>query len=157
MPTIVQEIERRFLLKFLPTIIKPSYTLDIKQYYLDVEGERRRLRFSRKRYDTTPHDLEYIHKNTKKQIELHYDITHSEAEVLKEQAHKVTSKVRRVFITDNHKFEIDCISGIDFILMEVELEQNDQEIIFPNFIKECIACEVTGIKELSNYSLATPI
>jgi hypothetical protein len=68
----------------------------------------------------------------------------------------VVNKVRRILNYNGLKFEVDKIHGIELVLLEVELDNINQEIVFPPIIEEQIIMEVTGIRELSNFNLATP-
>ena len=69
---------------------------------------------------------------------------------------KKISKYRHV-LTVGRTFEIDCFRDMQLIVLEIELEDaNDliRDIYIPNWLKDEIIVEVTGMKEFSNYNLA---
>jgi len=151
----VKEIERRFLLKKIPKA-KWDYQYSISQYYIQDGDIVKRLRFTTdiNRKET----IEYLHKIQKgvgEFVEVHEDINQSDAYQLMTTAFKVVNKVRHILNHNGLKFEVDKIDGIELVLLEVELDDINQEIVFPPIIEEQIIMEVTGIRELSNANLAT--
>lgn len=155
----VKEIERRFLLKRIP-IVKWTNIYEIVQYYIrDVAtGVTKRLRV---KYDVM-HDnertFEYLHKINQgvgEFIEVHEEFDPKDFNTLKSQAFKTIAKRRYVYEYNGLKFEVDVIDGITLVLLEVELNHILQKIDFPDEIKCEIITEVTGMKGLSNFELAT--
>ena len=153
----VKEIERRFLLKKMP-IAKWDQEYSISQYYIQDGDTVKRLRF------TTDIDrketIEYLHKiqnGVGEFVEVHEDINQSDAYKLMTTAFKVVNKVRRILNHNGLKYEVDKIYNVELVLLEVELDDINQEIIFPPIIEEQIIMEVTGMKELSNFNLARPL
>lgn len=62
-------------------------------------------------------------------------------------------KTRKILIYKNQGFEIDCYPFSDKLAtMELELENAEQKIIFPPFVK--VIKEVTGDKRYSNAAIA---
>lgn len=157
----VKEIERRFLLKRVP-IVKWTKIYDIVQYYIrdSATGVTKRLRV---RYDVL-HDnertFEYLHKinlGVGEFMEVHEAFDPKEYKQLKSQAFKTISKRRYLYEHNGLKFEIDVIDGINLVLMEVELDNMKQDIVFPDEIKCEVMTEVTGINGLSNFELASSL
>jgi CYTH domain-containing protein len=153
----VKEIERRFLLKKIPKT-KWDQEYSISQYYIQDGDTVKRLRFTVdiNRKET----IEYLHKIQKgvgEFVEVHEDINQSDAYQLVNTAFKVVNKVRRIVNHNGLKFEVDKIDGIELVLLEVELDDINQGIVFPPIIEEQIIMEVTGIRELSNANLATSL
>ena len=157
----VKEIERRFLLKKIPNA-KWDKIYNICQYYIKDGDLTKRLR---RKSDVTGSEsfnnsYEYLHKIQKgvgEFIEVHEDIDANKYIELRPNAFKMVLKDRYVHIANGLHFEVDKINGIDLVMLEVELEDINQEIIFPPIIEEQIIMEVTGMKELSNFNLATPL
>ena len=154
----VHEIERRFLMKKLPNV-NWDKIYEICQYYIKDGDLTKRLR---RKSDVTGSEsfnnsFEYLHKIQKgigEFIEVHEEVDVDKYRELAPTAFKVVLKDRYVHIANGLHFEVDKIYGINLVIMEVELEDINQEIIFPPMIEEQIIVEVTGIKELSNFNLA---
>ena len=152
------EIERRFVLKKIP-IIKFDHIYDIRQYYIKDGDLVKRLRYQ---FDTLPNTdksstLEYLHKiqtGHGQFIEVFEDITMDQYHDLAKKAFKCLTKKRCVHECDGLKFEIDCIDGIELVMLEVELDHIDQPITFPDAISKEIVGEVTGIKGFNNFALS---
>ena len=105
--------------------------------------------------------VEYT-ENTKKRIsgmssiENERAITEDEFDVLKERIEpnsRALAKRRVTFEFLNKVFEIDVYPEWQRLcILEVELEREDEKIVFPSFIN--VICEVTGRREYSNHSMA---
>lgn len=63
-------------------------------------------------------------------------------------------KHRYIYHRNGLKFEIDVFQDIKLVILEVELNDKNDEIIFPDFIQELIIKEITDQREFSNYNLA---
>jgi len=152
------EIERRFVLKRIP-IIDFNHVYDIRQYYIQDGDLVKRLRYQ---FDSSfrsdgQSTLEYLHKiqtGHGQFIEVLEDVTMDQYHDLTKKAFKRLTKKRYVHECDGLKFEIDCIDGIQLVMLEVELDHIDQPITFPDAILKEIVGEVTGIKGFSNFALA---
>jgi len=160
----VKEIERRFLMKKLPSFpVQWDKIYGISQYYLHDGDLVKRVR---QKIDLTdwPNNVhesyEYLHKIQKgigEYVEMHEDIDQLKFEELSNKVFKGLYKQRYVHFANGFHFEFDEIDGTNLTILEVELEDINQEIIFPQEIKDLIIMEVTGIKELSNFALATKL
>ena len=159
------EIERRFLLKRLPYFPEWDHIYDIDQYYIKSGDFIKRLRCSmditesRNPDGKFPITYEFLHKEPVSKghfIEVTEPFELSEVPSLMKQAFKYVTKLRYVHMANDLKFEIDILDGVHLVLMEVELKDISQKIVFPTEIEDLIICEVTGLKGLSNYDLSKP-
>lgn len=159
----VKEIERRFLMMKLPKFpVQWDKIYSIRQLYIQDGDLVKRIRLKTDLTDwSNIHDsFEYLHKIQKgigEYVEMHEDIDQLKFEELSNKAFKGLYKQRYVHFENGFHFEFDQISNTNLTLLEVELEDINQEIIFPQKIKDLIIMEVTGIKELSNFALATKL
>lgn len=158
----IPEIERRFLLKKRP-ILNYNHIYEIIQYYIMVDGNVKRLRYSR---DLLPAPvgkeptLEYVRKvyqNTGECIEEHESITADDYHELVKASFKRLTKKRFVYEYNGLKFEIDEIDNIKLEILEIELTEITQDITFPPEIEREIIKEITGFDSFSNYKLADNI
>lgn len=154
------EIERKFLLKDLPESAQKhaDYCYYIFQdYYIDPKDGRGKR--ARKQYNHNKNLFEYIvaeKKFIKKENE-HY-ITFEEHESILKISDRSIEKLRYVFKVENNlKWEVDIYKNIKMISAEIELKNINQKIIIPDFIRENLIIETTGMKEFSNSSLAVKI
>ena len=157
------EIERRFILKRHP---QADWTAiyDIVQFY-HTEGDKNlRLRksqrvdgegFFRELFSPTYEYLYKIKHSKGVYTEVHVDFEASQYDKIVALSEKILEKTRYVYNYDGLKFEVDLINGIDLVLMEVEVPELSHKIKFPDFLKELIIGEITGVKGFSNYDLAT--
>ena len=154
------EIERRFLLKYLPDL-KYSEKIGIRQVYTSI-GERYRESF------TNELNGPYYDKIIKKSVspgintEEVFKLSREEFSKVLVKGNKIIYKVRHIFIANDLKFEIDLFQSPNnyqpcLIICEVELLKIDQEIKFPKKIKEAIILEITEFKQFSNYNLSSKI
>lgn len=163
------EIERRFLLKDTPNhkYIDEAERYRIHQFYLkpthEIEGViRYRMTCSlavskvgiERRYEKIIKTK--IEKGVNKESDIKI-ISEKEFEEAQKSAIKVIYKVREVYSYNGLKFEVDDFKNPKLVICEVELKQIDQEIIFPDFIKELILLEITGMDQFSNYNLANKL
>ena len=155
------EIERKYLIEMPDlTVLKSKAlrTVDILQTYLISDGGEIRIRslFENGNY-------KYI-KTVKKsvtalrRIETESEISREEyLAFLKGGAQKrQLRKTRYILPYKNQIFEIDIYPfWNDKAIMEIELEDEDDKIIFPDFIK--VLREVSEEKEYRNFALAKQI
>jgi CYTH domain-containing protein len=147
------EIERRFLLRntknldHLPNIKKIS----ISQYYTP-EGRIRCCDFggsSRIYYLTIKIDNGYANN-----LEYEEEIDSNKFNFLKETSVKSIHKNRYIYVENGLKWEIDHIEDPKLGILEVELNDINQDIEIPDFLKSLILFEITNDKKFSNYNLA---
>jgi len=159
------EIERKFLIKSVPEI-KPDQIVEIEQYYFKNDtGIWERARSwspnnSKKKYIHT------IKKTVSKgvNIEDEHELSKKEFSTFKEKCHKTSNeskyikKTRHIYKDGILKWEIDEFNwDCNLIIAEIEIPTKDYLVIIPEFLKDLILLEVTGLKPFSNRSLASKI
>lgn len=149
------EIERRFLLKRVPTEVPVTSAekIVIDQFYVP-DGPR--LRSSYKKDG----DVEYV-KCYKKRIsemsnEEHEErLTREEFRSLLVSATKIVRKNRMKVAVGQLIWEIDeFLDPTRIVIAEVEIPSEDTEVEIPDFIKSELIMEITGIQQFSNFNLA---
>lgn len=154
------EIERKFLLKKLPTemLAKTKHeVLNITQYYLMIDGIWQRFRISQsaketKYIHTIKHSLEPgVFQEDEREM--------SKAEFTKtlganKNGAKVMEKFRYVVKFKGLKFEMDVYKNLNLVTLEVELPKIDHVYKTPPAISKMILMELTGMKQFSNFNLS---
>lgn len=163
MPVI--EIEKKFILKSLP-IPDPVDVFEIDQYYLknsDGVWERARTYHSQKSGDKWLHTIK---KNISKGVNLE-----EQKEMTSDQWDSFVAKCldptnsgrhikkrRHIYPDGNLVWEVDeFLSGYSLVIAELELPTRRYKFQVPDFIKEVLLLEVTGLKQFSNRNLSLPI
>lgn len=154
------EIERKFLLKAIPNK-KPDETIEIFQWYLkndDGIWERARSCYSDKKG--------FYFVNTIKtsitplsNMEDEKTITSEEFNLFvnrcKTSQSRYISKERLVYKVGDLKWEVDIFNnGHHLIVAEIEIPTEDYDVNIPDFIKDKLLLEVTGMKQFSNRNLS---
>lgn len=158
------EIERKFILKALPTI-EPDDRLSIDQYYWKNSGgiwERVRTYHSDKYGDKWVHTIK---KSVSKGVNLEEerDLTYQEFEDFKSKClsnddSKFINKVRYIYKDGDLKWEVDLFdNGYKLIIAEIEVPKKRYKLNIPDFIKDVLLLEVTGLKQFSNRNLSLNI
>lgn len=162
------EIERKFIIDHNKSLIHTDTfpvnikykDLYIRQYYLynSSQNVSERIRGSHE----YGFDNKYYHTiktfvsagiNDEKEIE----ISKNEFDLLRKRKDENTNfidKVRRVFVLNDLKYELDFFNFPvkNLVILEVELKDIDQDLPIPDFIK--IIKEVTNDKNFSNHNLS---
>ena len=149
------EIERKFVLKRLPDKLFDKMFF-IEQFYYSVQE-----RFERYRQIKEGKDIKF-YKTIKTNIS--HGVFNEDETVIdtdEYQQHfndidKVTSfveKVRYKYNIGDLVWEIDYYVNLHLIIAEIELPDINHKFDIPDFIKNELIYEVTGIKEFSNYNL----
>jgi len=156
------EIERKFLLKSLPEI-KPDQIVEIHQFYFKNESgiwERARS------WSSSNGEMKYIHtikKSVSKSVNIEdeHSMTLKEFNAFKNKCYKTPNdskyikKTRYIYKDGNLKWEIDEFSNdYKLIIAEIEIPTKDYEVVIPDYLKELVLIEVTGMKPFSNRSLS---
>ena len=132
--------------------------LEILQIYLENgnNNSQRRVRKITENKDVKYFYTEKIFISAEKRQETEYEIDSAEYQKLLYEKRSdciPIEKQRICFDFKNQLFELDIYPFSDKLaIMELELENPEQEIFFPDYIN--IVKEVTGINEYSNASLA---
>ena len=148
-----KEIERKFLLRRFPKIEGDYTEYKIKQWYTP-DGLRYRFQV-----DTNTNDVS-IYKTKKSNISKGVFQEDEEPISLKEfleidlSKARILEKIRTVVKHKGFDFEIDEFKDYDLITLEVELDDINEKIPFPENIKKEIVKELTGLKEFSNFALS---
>lgn len=153
------EIERKFLVA-MPDIEKLDVrrSLSITQTYLTngVNHSQRRVRCIEQEDGVKFTYTEKIFITPSVRRENEYEIDRREYEKLLTQKNNDLKPVRKrrvCFLYRGQLFELDCYPFSEkFAILELELENEQQEIFFPETIR--IIDEVTGVEEYSNANLA---
>ena len=150
------EIERKYLLKRVPTSIKWDSIFEIKQYY--VSDYRIRIRTNTMTDETK---WFYTHKTATDDPmvyrEIEKEITYEEFwKYISNRDSKIIQKTRYVkyFGDDGLKVEVDDFSGMKLVMAEVEIPSVDFQFELPKYIKDNLILEVTRYAEFKNRRLA---
>lgn len=145
------EKERRWLLKNKPRL-KYDAIIKITQFYIDGYRYRCSDNKGNLTYESLKKVAIGIGHNEEVDIKT---ITPTEWQEKLPAAERIIKKVRYVKKFQNNTFEVDVLTSINLILMEIEGVEMSDVIDFPPEIQKELIMEVTGFKELSNYNLAT--
>lgn len=150
---IFNEIERKFLLKRFPRLEKIDNVFKIKQWY-HSDGFRYRYQVEVPINEITI--LKTKKTNLSKGInrEEETTLTQNEFDEIDLSNSLYIEKTRTVVKYKKRKFEIDKYEGMNIIILEVELNDINDPIVFPKYLEKEIVYEVTGIKEFTNKKLA---
>lgn len=157
------EIERKFLLKSMPDI-NESEKIEINQWYMKNDSgiwERIRSSLSTKKGVYFEHTIKTnISKgvNIEEEKELTQEEFNNLLKNFKKPQCRYLSKNRFIFTNGELKWEVDFFkNGNHLIIAEIEIPDENYNLIIPDFIKEKILLEVTGIKQFSSRSLANKL
>lgn len=150
------EIESRYLLKRVPNVDFED-VLEIEQFYTP-EGRFRKQKLKSSKVIT-------YFKTNKKPIspgineEIEKEITEYDFETAIKGATRKIVKQRGIVFHSGLKWEIDYFKNNLLVIAEVEVDtiEDQKQIVLPDFLKEVVVLEVTGIEEFSNYNLADNI
>ena len=159
------EIERKFLLKSIPSIV-PLEKVKIDQYYYkNSDGIWERCRS----WESDIKGTRYIHTVKKSiskgvNIEDEKDVSLKEFKKFKSKClsgdveARFISKERWIYPDGNLYWEVDIFnSGHHLIVAEIEIPTKNFKVDIPNFIKDKLLLEVTGLKQFSNRNLSNKI
>lgn len=159
------EIERKFLLKSLPKI-DATQKVEIDQYYLkNSSGIWERART----WNSSNGESKFIHtvkKNVSKGVDIEdeYDMTFDQFNDFKTKClsssneSRFIKKVRYIYPDGQLYWEVDEFdNGYKLIIAEIEIPKKTFKLTIPNFIKEVMLLEVTGMKQFNNRNLSLKI
>lgn len=156
------EIERKYLLKRLP-IEPPSEVLDIKQYYMEVDGVMTRYRkvtYQDKSFDfiktiKTPVDEMTYEENESHVLPQEFNDFIDNCN--KSEDSYYIHKKRHIYMNGDDKWEVDQYMDYDLVIAELEMPSKEYEFEIPEHISDELIMEVTGLREFTNLSLAEKI
>lgn len=153
------EIERKYLLRFVPDEARDGRRIDIAQGY--VPGSRLHERIRR---------VSIAHGSGRKEIHFYRTVKVGEGVVRTEIEEETTESIflamwpltkrrrlrkRRFEIeADGRTWEIDEFKNRDLVLAEIELDSEDDDVVFPDWLAPAVQREVTGEPEFQNINLA---
>ena len=149
------EIERKWILRGVPNFMDnpPDLSYIIYQFYAE-DGWRYRCSIN-----NTTYEREYC--KTKKtpnghgsNLEVENLIEESAYNEASKISKKSVTKTRNVYVYNGLKWEVDDFLSLKLVVMEVELDAIDQTIEIPQFLRDLVIYEVTGIKEFNNSNLS---
>lgn len=159
------EIERKFLLKSKPDI-NPDELITIDQWYWkNSQGSWERVR----ECNSTTKGRYFVHtikKTISKGVNMEDEKILTEEEYnyylsickLKHSQSRNLKKERLVYKMDKLKWEVDVFKNeLKLIIAEIEIPKKTFKLQIPNYIKNQILLEVTGLKQFSNKNLSKPV
>lgn len=157
------EIERKFLLKSLPDK-KPLEIIKIDQWYRKNSTgiwERVRSCYSNKKGFYFVHTIKTpvskgVNMEDEREISAK-DFNDFVNKCKKSEESRYISKERIIFKhpEDSLNWEVDVFNnGHHLIIAEIEIPAEDYTLQIPNFIKDKLLLEVTGLKQFSNKNIS---
>jgi CHAD domain-containing protein/CYTH domain-containing protein len=153
------EIERKYLLRFVPEIARDGRRLDIAQGY--VPGSKLHERIRR---------VSVHHGSGRKEVRFYRTVKLGEGVARTELEEETTEAIfltmwpltkrhrlrkRRFEVdVDGQTWEIDEFRNRDLVLAEIELDSEDEQVTFPDWLEPAVQREVTGEPEFQNINLA---
>lgn len=156
------EIERRFLLKKIPTE-KCDTALEITQCYLSPKDDKEteRVRAVTKILSGNVVGDKWYHTiktptDGLGMIETEKEISWEDYSLGKEHSDRRISKTRYVFkhTSDKLYWEIDVFTSLNLVIAEIEIPSEDYVLVIPEWLRPYILMEITGMKQFSNSNLA---
>jgi CHAD domain-containing protein/CYTH domain-containing protein len=154
-----QEIERKYLLRFVPEKARDSRWVEIAQGYLPGSKLQERIRRVSVNHGSGGKDVHYY-----RTMKLGEGVTRTEVEEETTEAiflamwpltkRRRLRKRRFEVDVDGLTWEIDEFKNRDLVLAEVELDSEDDEVTFPDWLAPAVQREVTGEPEFLNINLA---
>ena len=154
-----QEIERKYLLRFVPDKARDSRWVDIAQGYLPGSKLQERIRRVSVHHGSGRKEVHFY-----RTVKLGEGVTRTEVEEETTEAiflamwpltkRRRLRKRRYKVDVDGLTWEIDEFRNRDLVLAEVELDSEDDEVTFPDWLAPAVQREVTGEPEFVNINLA---
>jgi len=153
------EIERKYLLRFVPEAARDGRWLDIAQGYLPGSRLQERIRRVSIHHASGRKDVHFY-----RTVKLGEGISRTEVEEETTEAiflamwpltkRRRLRKRRFEVDVDGRTWEIDEFRNRDLVLAEIELDSDDDEVTFPDWLAPAVQREVTGQPEFLNINLA---
>jgi CHAD domain-containing protein/CYTH domain-containing protein len=153
------EIERKYLLRFLPEEARDGRWVDIAQGYLPGTRLHERVRRVSVHHGSGRKDVHFY-----RTVKLGEGVARTEIEEETTEAiflalwpltkRRRLRKRRFEVDVDGRTWEIDEFRNRDLVLAEIELDSEDEEVTFPDWLAPAVQREVTGEPEFQNINLA---
>lgn len=153
------EIERKYLLRFVPDEARDGRRVDIAQGYLPGTRLHERVRRVSIHHGSGRKDVRFY-----RTVKLGEGVTRTEIEEETTEAiflalwpltkRRRLRKRRFEVDADGRTWEIDEFRNRDLVLAEIELDSEDEEVTFPDWLAPAVQREVTGEPEFQNINLA---
>lgn len=150
------EIERRFLLKRVPHI-QFDDAIMITQHYISDRNSNKVERIRCSQRDQQNPTMRYTSKERISEMAVHEherDLSSEEYRELKKKSNRSVTKVRWVKKEGDLKWEIDEMISFTLIVAEIEIPSEDYDLEIPDYIKNNLIMEITGMNQFSNSNLA---
>lgn len=165
---MIYEIEKKFLLKHLPSIDvrRPDSAIRIAQFFRPCEEKNSvdRIRHSIIFNDTSdPDNKTFSYTRTfKKRLE--NGVSEEVEQELSQQMFSQLAfsgeytrgliKTRYIYKDGDLKWEVDKFESVNLIIAEVELPSEDYEFEIPDFLQGCVLIDITDMPEFRNENLS---
>jgi len=153
------EIERKYLLRFVPEAARDGRWVDIAQGYLPGSRLQERIRRVSIHHGSGRKDIHFY-----RTVKLGEGVARTEVEEETTEAiflamwpltkRRRLRKRRFEVDVDGRTWEIDEFRNRDLVLAEIELDSEDDEVMFPDWLAPAVQREVTGEPEFLNINLA---
>jgi CHAD domain-containing protein/CYTH domain-containing protein len=153
------EIERKYLLRFLPEEARDGRRLEIDQGYIPGEELHERIRRVSSRHGSGRVEVHY-YRTVKlgegvARIEIEEETTQTIFDALWPLTRGRRLRKRRFEVdVDGVTWEIDEFKRRDLVLAEIELDTEDDEVVYPDWLAPVVQREVTKEPEFQNIHLA---
>jgi len=153
------EIERKYLLRFLPEEARDGRRIDIAQGYVPGALLHERIRRVSIHHGSGRKDVHYY-----RTVKLGEGVARTEIEEETTEAifaamwpltrrHRLRKRRFEVEV-DGRTWEIDAFRNRDLVMAEIELDSEDDDVTFPDWLAPAVQREVTGEPEFQNINLA---
>jgi len=148
------EIERKYLLRGLPPAVEQAPSAEIDQGYLPGNEIRERVRRVR-----GPSEVRFVRTLKAgagiERIEIEEETTEAVFLAMWPLTRRRRLRKRRFEVdADGQTWEIDEFKNRDLVLAEIELDSEDDDVAFPDWLAPAVQREVTGEPEFQNINLA---
>jgi CHAD domain-containing protein/CYTH domain-containing protein len=153
------EIERKYLLRFVPDEARDGRYVDIAQGYVPGERLHERIRRVTTSSGNGHRDVRY-YRTVKTgegvtRTELEEETTETVFETMWPLTRGHRLRKRRFAVdVDGRTWEIDEFRNRDLVLAEIELGSEDEDVVFPDWLAPAVQREVTTEPEFQNINLA---
>jgi len=153
------EIERKYLLRFLPDEARDGHRLDIAQGYIPGAQLHERVRRVSIRHGTGRVE-EHFYRTVKlgdgvARTEIEEETTAAIFEAMwpLTKGHRLRKRRFRVDV-DDRTWELDEFKNRELVLAEIELDSEDEPVTFPDWLAPAVQREVTTEPAFQNINLA---